>query len=171
MFYPLVLLAASIYAGGAYVFNFNYDTQKWEYAQEMTTPASITGDRVGFSVTISGRFVVLGSPYNRQFGNATGAIYIYDKGGNDGDTFTQKETKHSPSLTPNGLFGWSVASNSNGTIAVGAKGDRNAKGAVYIFKPNELDSWTHVFTIEPDDITASPSTGGNFGWDVAIDTA
>ena len=137
----------------------------------MTTPASITGDQVGFSVSISGRFVVLGSPYNRQFGNATGAIYIFDRGEIGGDTFAQQDTKYSPSLFPNSLFGWSVSTNSNGTIAVGAKGERNAKGSVYIFKTTQFASWTHVFTIEPDDITESPSTGGNFGWDVAIDSS
>eukprot|EP00804_Cyclotella_cryptica_P000057 CCRYP_013743-RA/>CCRYP_013743-RA protein AED:0.16 eAED:0.16 QI:2268/1/1/1/0.69/0.66/27/153/931 len=168
---PFARSSASIYAGGAYVFNFNYDTKTWEYVQKITTPASRTGDRVGFSVTIAGRFAVLGSPYNSQFGNATGAIYIYDRGGQDSDTFAQQDTKYSPSLGPNSLFGWSVSTNSNGTIAVGAKGDRNAKGSVYIFKTTQFASWTHVFTIEPDDVTASPSTGGNFGWDVVIDAA
>ncbi|KAL7519364.1 hypothetical protein ACHAWX_004128, partial [Stephanocyclus meneghinianus] len=168
---PFARSSASIYAGGAYVFNFNYDTKKWESVQKMTTPASITGDRVGFSVSISGRFIVLGSPYNRQFGNATGAIYIFDRGEDGGDTFAQQDMKYSPSLSPNSLFGWSVSTNSNGTIAVGAKGERNAKGSVYIFKTTQFALWTHVFTIEPDDVTASPSTGGNFGWDVVIDSS
>jgi hypothetical protein len=151
------------------VYNFNYEKQKWEFMQKIATPASVTGDRVGHSVSISGKYLVVGSPYNSQFGNHTGNIYIYQQASEDSDSFTASDTRYSPIPSLNADFGWSVDVNSKGVIAVGAKGDRGTVGSVYIFKTSSVTTWTHVFTIAPTDSTASSSTGGNFGWAVAID--
>jgi hypothetical protein len=115
-----------------------------------------------------GRFVVLGSPFNRQFGNNTGYIYIYERAGEDGDTFTQLASVFGPDFTPNSNFGWSVSTNRNGTVAVGAPGERGNIGTVFIFKTETFSQWTLVGKLEPDNIAASPSTYGNFGWSVAI---
>lgn len=141
---------------------------KWEYVQKITTPASTTGDQVGFSTSMRGKFVVLGSPFNSQFGNNTGYVYIYERGGEDGDTFTQLASIFGPNLSPNSNFGWSVSVNRAGTLAVGAPGDRGSVGSVYIFKTLSFGQWNLVGTLEPTDITASPETYGNFGWSVGI---
>jgi hypothetical protein len=118
-------------------------------------------------VSFSGRYLVVGSPYNSQFGNHTGNVYIYQRASEDSDSFTASDTRYSPIPSLNSDFGWSVDVNSKGVIAVGAKGDRGNVGSVYIFKTSSVTTWTHVFTIEPAGSTASPSTG--FGWAVAID--
>ena len=118
-------------------------------------------------MSFSGRYLVVGSPYNSQFGNHTGNIYIYQQASEDSDSFTASDTRYSPIPSLNSDFGWSVDVNSKGVIAVGAKGDRGNVGSVYIFKTSSVTTWTHVFTIEPAGSTASPSTG--FGWAVAID--
>ena len=150
------------------VYNFNYEKQKWEFTQKITTPASVTGDRVGHSVSFSGRYLVVGSPYNSQFGNHTGNVYIYQQASEDSDSFTASDTRYSPIPSLNADFGWSVDVNSKGVIAVGAKGDRGNVGSVYIFKTSSVTTWTHVFTLDPADIVPSHPYG-NFGWAVAID--
>jgi hypothetical protein len=165
---PNAQSSSAIYAGAAYIYNYEYQTAQWEFVQKITTPSSRTGDQVGFSTTIRGKFVVLGSPFNSDFGNHTGAIYIYQRGEEDGDTFTQLGTLYSPKLTVQSHFGWSVSTNKNGTIAVGAPSDRSGAGSVYIFKTVAFAQWTLVGTIEPSDVTVSPGTNGNFGWDVVI---
>ena len=166
-YYSAIQIAA-IYAGAAHIFDFNYETMEWEFVQKITTPASVTGDQVGFSTAMRGKFVVLGSPFNSQFGTNTGYIYTYERGGDDGNTFTQLASIFNPNFTPNGNFGWSIAVNRNGTIAVGAPGDRSGVGSVYIFKTRTYAQWNLVGTIEPTDVLASPETNGNFGWSVAI---
>ena len=89
-----------------------------------------------------------------------------DLGGEDGDTFTQLSSVYPPNFTIQGKFGWSVSTNREGTIAVGAPADRGGVGSVYIFKTSSLATWSHVGTLEPSDVIASPN--GNFGWDVVI---
>lgn len=110
---------------------------------------------------------MLGSPFNSQFGNNTGYIYIY-KRMNGEFTFTQLASIYNPNFAINGMFGWSVSINSHGTIAVGAPGDRAKKGSVYIFKTSSPTQWAYVATLEPDGASSAPSTEGNFGWDVVI---
>ena len=133
----------------------------------MTSSSSFDLDKFGFSVSISDSYIVAGSPQNDRFGTNAGAAYVFQKGESGGDTFIPAYDLYSPDPAPSALFGWSVSVNSNGVIAVGAKGDRTAKGSVYIFKPAE-EGWTHVFTLKPD-VTASFVNVGNAGWDVAID--
>jgi hypothetical protein len=166
---PNAQSSSAIYAGAAYIYNYKYDTAQWKFVQKITNPSSRTGDQVGFSTTIRGKFVVLGSPFNSDSGYHSGAIYIYERGNENGDTFTQLGTQYSPKFTVEGHFGWSVSTNKNGTIAVGAPSDRSGAGSVYIFKTGALFAqWTLVGTIEPSDVTVSPGTNGNFGWDVKI---
>ena len=56
---------------------------------------------------------------------------------------------------------WSTLS--QGVIAVGARGARQGKGAVFLYKSSGLAQWTLVATLEPN-VDAIPN--GNFGWDV-----
>ena len=130
----------------------------------MTTPASTTGDEVGFSTSIRGEWIVLGSPFNSKFGYGTGCAYFFKRGeGEDGDTFSQLASIFNPTFTVNSNFGWSVSVNRFGTVAVGAPGSGgNGVGSVFIYKTLTFAQWTLVGRLEPTDITSS------FGWVVAI---
>lgn len=143
--------------GAAYIYDINNATQTIEFVQEVSKDSSVQGDNFGFSVAISGDYAIVGAPgYSDGETLSIGAVYIFQKDSNDWDLF-------SPTPRQNSFFGWSVAVNSNGVIAVGAPGDRALKGSVYIFKPNG-SKWKHVYTIEPD-----VSYPGQAGYDVAID--
>ena len=124
-------------------------------------------DQFGHSVAINDKFIVVGAPQHDldETSNA-GAAYVFQKvdGSNEYEIAVDL---FSPTPAISAQFGWSVAVNSNGIIAVGAKGDRIAVGSVYIFKPS-ASTWEHVFTLEPDVPPSFPNVG-NAGWSVAID--
>jgi hypothetical protein len=136
--------------------------------QKLTSLSSAELDRFGYSVAINEKYVVVGAPQNDGNGsNNAGAAYVFERGADGDDAFGLVSNLLSPAPAISAQFGWSVAVNSNGVIAVGAKGDRIAKGSVYIFK-RKGSEWVHVFTLEPDVIQSYPNLG-NAGWSVAID--
>lgn len=67
-------------------------------------------------------------------------------------------------LTGGGDFGWSVAIANDGTLAVGAPQQSSGKGAVYLYRNGD-------FANSPITINApsAVSSGGNFGFSVALD--
>jgi len=161
---------AGDFGGAVYLFDYNDGTGNFEYTQKLTPDPDFLDDlnRYGSSVSISGNYVVVGDPAADKGGSNAGAAYVFQKGDSEEDSFNFAFSLVSPIPAVSALFGHSVAVNSNGVIAIGAKGDRIARGSVYLFKPNGAD-WDHVFTIAPDDVAQSFPNVGNFGWDVAID--
>lgn len=111
----------------------------------------------GYSVSVSGNYIIVGAPGYDGDELSEGAVYIYHKDSNDWDLF-------SPEPVEDAFFGWSVAVNSDGVVAVGAPGNRGSKGSVYIFKRQGTVTWKHVFTLEP-----KVSSFAYFGYSVAID--
>jgi hypothetical protein len=85
-------------------------------------------DRFGHLVSLSGKYLVVGSPHNSQYGYQTGSIYIFERETESSVYFAQQEHIYSPIPTFHGDFGWSVDVNSKGVIAVGAKGDHDMIG-------------------------------------------
>lgn len=133
----------------------------------MTVDEASDLNRFGQSVAVNDEIIVVGAP---QKGGGTtpanaGAAYVFEK---KGDSFSLVSSLISPTPAISAQFGWSVALNSKGVIAIGAKGDRIATGSVYIFKPNSSSEWQHVYTLEPDAAQSFPNVG-NAGWSVAID--
>lgn len=145
--------------GAAYVYDFDNDKETVTFVQKLTKEESNETDSFGSSVSISGKYIVVGAPGYSGDELNQGAAYIYHKDSNDWDLF-------SPEPASFAFFGFSVAVNSNGVIAVGSPGDRGEKGSVYIFRPNKSIVWEHVFTIKPD---IPELRTGYAGWSVAID--
>jgi hypothetical protein len=153
--------------GAAYIYNLNNDIEIIDFVQTLTNDKPSSGDKFGYSVSINGKYVVAGAPEYDGVDTNTGAAYVFEKGAETENMFSLVYELVSPTPAISAQFGWSVAVNSNGVIAVGAKGDRLAKGSVYIFKQNG-STWVHVFTLEPDVMQSFPNLG-NAGWSVAID--
>lgn len=131
----------------------------------MSADASADLDRFGHAVAINDKYIVVGAPQNDVGGANAGAAYVFEKVSN---SFNFASDLVSPTPAVSAQFGWSVAVNSKGVIAIGAKGDRIATGSVYLFKPNNSSKWDYVFTLKPDAAQSFPSVG-NAGWSVAID--
>ena len=146
-----------VIGGAAYVFESNDIDESVEFVQKLTEESLADEDQFGFSVSISGDYIVVGAPFSNSTGETNaGAAYIY-KGSKVWDLL-------SPFPFNYAYFGWSVSVNINGVVAIGADEDRGSRGVVYIFKPiGSSTMWEHVFTLKPD-----VSKGANAGASVAI---
>ena len=117
-------------------------------------------DQFGYSVSISGdgSVVIVGAYGDDSY---TGSAYIYEK---VNGTWTQKAKLTTDGGAQNDRFGQSVSISGDGSVViVGAYGDDNNTGSVYIYeKPGS--TWSSM-TRETAKLTAS---GGRFGFSVSI---
>ncbi len=121
----------------------------------------IIGGNFGTSVSVSDNYIAVGSS---EIDNQ-GAVYIYEKTGDDWTAMsseTQKVTADDAGT--NQFFGTSVAINEDFLI-VGAKGDDQSRGAVYVFKRNEDTGLWEQFQ---KTIAADGVAGDEFGGQVSI---
>jgi len=101
-------------------------------------PSGAAGDEIGYSIAISDEYVVIGAP---SADGGRGDVYLYTKG--TGATWSEYSANPiTPALrTSNDYFGCSVAIKDNSLI-IGAYGDNNKTGAVYIFDYNsQTETW------------------------------
>ncbi|MEK8019253.1 MAG: thrombospondin type 3 repeat-containing protein [Candidatus Parabeggiatoa sp.] len=132
----------------------------------------VGGNRLGYSVAISGDTVVIGAPYNDDNESNSGSVYLFIKPRNGWATTS---TYHAKLIASDGAtndyFGDTVAI-SDDTVVVGAYGDDDKgikSGAVYVFvKP--ADGWIITETYyENAKLTASDGAAGDsFGKSIAI---
>jgi len=117
-------------SGSAYIF---YDNgSSWSQTTKLLAGDAAASDYFGYSVSISGNFVLVGSHLNDNTVSNGGAAYLFE---NNAGTWSQK-TKFFSSLSLSGaFFGKSVALNGN-TAAIGAEGysaNGSSSGAAYVF--------------------------------------
>jgi hypothetical protein len=128
------------------------------------------GDYFGYSVAISGSYMVVGAYQDDGADNSktySGAVYVFKINGDD--TITLLDTLRPDGLDAGDYFGWSVAINGSYIVVAayqdaGANNDKNYSGAAYDFKINGDDTITLLDTLRPDGLDASD----NFGYSVAI---
>ena len=123
-------------SGAAYVFKINGDDTLT--LLDTLRPDGLDDDDIfGYSVAISGNYIVVGAHQDDGIGNIetfSGAAYVFKIGEND--TITLLETLRPDELNGGERFGYSVAI-SGDYIVVGAEGDDGAgndSGAAYVFK-------------------------------------
>ena len=118
--------------GSAYVFKRSGST--WIQDAKLLA-LDIDDDRFGSSVSIDGDYVVIGAPYDRDFGSKSGSAYVFK---HDGNSWTQ-QAKLLPSDGEQYMeFGHCVSIYGD-YILIGADYDNyNAEGsgAAYVFKRN-----------------------------------
>lgn len=135
--------------GAAYVFERSNNT--WLFKQKLAGSENSPGDSFGLSVAVDGNTIVCGafgnsrSPFNQT---AEGTTYVFTLLGNHW-LETQKLTASDES--PNNNFGGKVAIDGE-TIIVGAIGNADFAGAVYVFD-FDGSSW-----IEQDKLTAQDAS-------------
>jgi len=148
--------------GSVYVYSQNYlggdDSDprnfSWEYIETLS-PSIIGGSEAGKSVSIVGKYLVVGAPYDSDgLPSDAGVVYVYET-----VSFTLLQRLVSPNPLQDELFGWSVAINTAGVIAIGARG----RGKVYIFNKDDEDAvWTLMDAFEQIDEV------NNFGWSIGL---
>ncbi len=114
-------------------------------------------DWFGDSVSIYGDYAIVGAYADNEF---TGSVYIFTRSGN---TWTQQAKLLASDGDIGDSFGKSVSLDGN-YLVIGAEGDNDMKGSVYIFKYNGIE-W-----IEEQKLTASDGeTWDRFGFSLSID--
>jgi len=147
-------------SGTAYVFKRNGDA--WIQQTKLTSDDGEKDDFFGFSVSVSGDYVIVGADADDDKGGNSGSAYIFKR---DGSQWTQ-EAKLTASDGASGDFLGRSVSISGDYVIVGADADDDKggnSGSAYIFR-RDGSAW-----IQETKLTAGDgSAEDNFGWSVSV---
>ena len=134
------------FSGSVYIFYNNAGI--WQQQTKLTASDGAAVDYLGYSVSISGDYAVVGAHLDDDNGSSSGSAYIfYNNGGN----WQQHIKLTSSDGASDDYFGNSV-NISNDNIIIGAKGDWYS-GSAYIFN-NNAGNWVQQAKIVPSDGTS-----------------
>jgi hypothetical protein len=128
------------YSGSVHVFQL--DAGRWTEQQKLLASDAAEGDRFGYSVAVSGKYLVVGAPYEDAKGVNSGSAYVFclDRG-----TWTECRKLIPSDGMQDHNFGESV-SISGDTIVVGAPRaapDARLTGSAYLFRYGSSD-WQEI---------------------------
>jgi len=168
---PYHVVDGNQYQGAAYI--FERETGGWIEMAELTASDGMANDNFGFSVAISGDWVVVGAPYHSDLYQYQGEAYVYVRNGIH--WIQQGEPLQASDATGPNYFGQSVAISGN-TVLVGAphggtkyygEPQSGYPGEAYIFSLSYSQqtgySWNTQSLLAPDQ-----SAFDCFGQSVAI---
>ncbi|MBK9736477.1 MAG: FG-GAP repeat protein [Saprospiraceae bacterium] len=146
------------------VYIFKRSGTSWTEQASIVAADGGTDDSFGRSVSISGDYAIVGTPFKDVGGNPNqGKVYIFNR---SGTSWTEQASIVTADGGANDSFGWSVSISGDyaivGTPYKDVGGNPN-QGKVYIFIRNG-SSWTEQASIVASDGT----TGDIFGSSVAI---
>ncbi|WP_027384598.1 T9SS type A sorting domain-containing protein [Epilithonimonas caeni] len=126
----------TIRAGALYVYDLDSNNQ-WNFTKKLVA-SDYDNDALlavnPTSLAVDGNTIVAGAP---GFSSWNGAVYIFEKNGNDWEE-TQKIT--SPESVDFGNFGIGVGLYGD-YLVIGASGVNNSAGKIYIYKKNTSGEW------------------------------
>ncbi len=118
-------------SGSAYVFKRN--GASWSQQAKLTASDGAADDYFGFSVSISGDYAIVGTPYDDDYGAESGSAYIFKR---SGTSWPQQAKLTASDGAADDYFGSSVSISGDYAV-VGAYGDDDYgddSGSAYIFK-------------------------------------
>lgn len=152
-------------SGCAYIFERTNST--WNEKAKLLAPDKMANDTFGASVSISGDYAIVGSPFDTHTGSFYGSAYIFHREetspGNSSWVYQDKLVAGDGGASD--FFGTSVSISGDYAI-VGAPFDNDKgadSGSAYIFQRSG-DSWSQVAKLVGEDDTA----GDYFGQCVSI---
>ena len=122
--------------GAAYVYRLT--PSGWIEDAVLQASDIAEGDQFGYAVDISGSRIIVGSPYNDDFGFNTGAAYIFERAGGQ---WVEQQRIVAADRSDFDQFGQSVAIDGE-TVLIGSPRDDdlgNDSGSVYVFA--RADGW------------------------------
>jgi hypothetical protein len=167
-------------SGSAYVFRRTggTDPNTWDTGTKLLplAPDGVTSDgeaddQFGLSVSISGDYAIVGSPYDN---GEAGSAYVFRRTGTNTWDAGTKLAPSGPST--NRRFGFSVGIDGNYAVGGAPNDNENgaASGSAYVFRrtggtePNTWDTGTKLLPLAPDGVTSDGAASDRFGWSVAI---
>jgi len=146
-------------SGSAYIFKRRGTS--WQQQAKLLASDCAADDHFGRSVSISGKYAIVGALHDDDRGINSGSAYIFTAD-TDANNWLQQAKLTATDSAANDLFGISVSISGDYAI-VGACCHQGNRGSAYIFK-RAGDKWS-----EQAKLTASDgSTGDLFGWSVSI---
>ena len=160
--------AASIYARSG---------NTWEFQYKLMASDSEASDSFGDSVGISGNLAIVGAQNEDEFGNNSGAAYIFAN--TSGNTWVEQMKITSDQPAANYQFGKSVAIGGNIAI-VGSTNDSflgTSRGSAFVFTNTSGNTWELQSRLIPTDhanydnigvdvdISGNVAIVGGFKWD------
>lgn len=138
-------------AGGLYIYEPNSNNQ-WIFKKKLLA-SDFSNDALlavnPTSLAVSGNTIVAGAPGVDSW---KGVVYIFEK---NNDNWSEIQRIESPAGVDFGNFGIGV-SFYDGYLAVGASGENNSAGKIYIYKKNESGQWIfHQSLASSDDFENS----------------
>jgi hypothetical protein len=134
----------------------------WEEQAKLLASDGAANDLFGYSVSISGDYVIVGAPYDNDKGFDSGSAYIFKR---DGTIWTQQQNLTASDGAALDYFGCSVSISGDYTI-VGAHQDDDKgtdSGSAYIFK-RDGESWVQ----QPKLLAVDGAAEDYFGRSVSI---
>ncbi len=122
-------------SGSAYVFRHG---ASWVEEQKLTAAGAASADFFGWTVSVSGDYVLVGAPLTDVVGLNSGAVYVHRYDGQDWDD----QTKITPSDAADGdNFGYSVSIDGERFVAGAQLVDSHVpnSGAVYVYRLDGAD--------------------------------
>ena len=131
--------------GSAYVFRFDPKTSQWLQEQKLVASDPTGADQFGRAVALDGDTAVIGAWVSDAGGPSSGAAYVFRLDPEASTWNEQAQLLPQPNPWTN-FFGWSVALDGDTTV-IGAHGEDQQRGAVYVFDlapncncPHDLDA-------------------------------
>ena len=134
------------HSGSVYV--FKRDGDNWTQHSKLTADDGTAVDEFGWSVYISGSYLIVGSRWDDDLGINSGSAYIFKC---DGDNWTQHSKLTASDSGDGDNFGFSTSLYGNYAL-IGAPHDENGvnTGSAYIFKRNG-NNWNQIEKLVPND--------------------
>ena len=146
------------FQGRACILYFN--GVSWEHIAELVASDGEFNDKLGYSVSISGNYVVIGTYQD----NGIGSAYIFEKPATGWINMTETAKLIASDGETKNYFGYSVGI-SNNTVVVGSYND-DYKGSAYIFE-KPVSGWVNM--TETAKLTSSDlETDDCFGYSVNV---
>lgn len=143
-------------SGAAYVFNYNGSS--WTETQKIVASDVTAGDKFGYSVSISGDNLIIGSYGNSDSGFESGSAYVFSF---NGSLWSESDKLTAADAASNDRFGYCVAMET-GKAIIGAYGNSDSgtnSGSAYIFEDPTLGvQESSLINFDPL-IYPNPSTG------------
>ena len=142
-------------AGAVYVFK-NDGSDNYSELGKLSASDGTGGDFLGWSVSISGDYVVGGAYADA---NSAGSAYLFK---NNGADVYSEVTKLNPSDASSGdFFGYAVSIDGDYAL-IGAFGNddvANSSGSAYIFKNDGFDNWSQLLKLVASDASLNSRFG------------
>ncbi|MCD4795329.1 MAG: carboxypeptidase-like regulatory domain-containing protein [Bacteroidales bacterium] len=144
-------------SGSAYI--FKREDTNWNQEAKLLASDGVTNDEFGFTVAVSGDYVVVGAPLD---GGTIGSAYIFKR---EGTSWSQQAKIEAADAVADIYFGNSVSVSGDYVIIGAYQGNGNVdnSGTAYIFK-REDTNW-----LQQEKLIASDGASGDyFGFSVSV---